>query len=128
MQISTENDISYNIRKAVFKVYNQLGPGLLEIVYEKALLYELKKQGLKAESQVRVPLLYDGIELGVDFRIDILVENKVIIELKSVEQIHEVYYKQLLTYLKLTNKKLGLLINFNTEDMTKGIKRIANGL
>ncbi len=128
MQISIENDISYNIRKAVFKVYNQLGPGLLEIVYEKALLYELKKQGLKAESQVRVPLLYDGIELGVDFRIDILVENKVIIELKSVEQIHEVYYKQLLTYLKLTNKKLGLLINFNTEDMTKGIKRIVNGL
>ncbi len=128
MQISIENEISYNIRKAVFKVYNQLGPGLLEIVYEKALLYELKKQGLKAESQVRVPLIYDGIELGVDFRIDILVENKVIIELKSVEQMHEVYYKQLLTYLRLTNKKLGLLINFNTEDMAKGIKRIVNGL
>ena len=124
----TENDISYKIRGAVFNVYNTLGPGLLESVYEAALKYELQKENIVVENQVAVPVFYDEVKLDLGFRIDLLVDNKVIIEIKSVELLAPVHHKQLLTYLKLTNKKLGLLINFNTDNITSGIVRIVNNL
>ena len=97
----TENDVSYKIRNAIFKVYNELGPGLFESVYESALIYQLRKDGLKAIAQVEVPVYYDEQKLEIGFRIDILVEDLVIIEIKSVEEISKVHHKQLLTYLKL---------------------------
>ena len=124
----TENDISYKIRGAIFNVYNTLGPGLLESVYEAALKYELQKENIKVESQVAVPVFYDDVKLDLGFRIDLLVNDKVIIEIKSVELLAPVHHKQLLTYLKLTNIKLGLLINFNTDNITSGIIRIVNNL
>ena len=124
----TENDISYLIRGAIFKVYNNLGAGLLESVYVAALSKELKNESLNVEVEVPVPVLYDGDKLELGFRLDILVENKVIIEVKSVENIAEVHHKQILTYLKLTNLKLGLLVNFNVVEIQKGIFRKVNGL
>lgn len=124
----TENDISYKIRGAIFNVYNTLDPGLLESVYEAALKYELQKENIKVESQVVVPVFYDDVKLDLGFRIDLLVDDKVIIEIKSVELLAPVHHKQLLTYLKLTNIKLGLLINFNTDNITSGIIRIVNNL
>jgi GxxExxY protein len=123
-----ENDITYKIRGAIFKVYNELGPGLLESVYEAALLYQLRKDGLQVESQKKLDVYYDGHLLPVDFRLDIIVEDKVIIELKSVEMLKDVHKKQLLTYLKISGRKVGLLVNFNTSDITKDIVRIVNGL
>lgn len=122
----TENEISYLIRGAIFKVYNNLGPGLFESVYEGALFYELEKLDLKIQKQVEVIIPYEEITLDPAFRIDILVEDKVIIELKSVEDLAPIHYKQLATYLRLTNKKLGLLVNFNTTNILNDIKRIAN--
>ena len=124
----TENDISYIIRGANFRVYNSLGPGLLESVYEAALEYELKKAGLKVRTQVPLPVIYDGVRLEVGFRIDILVNDLVIIEVKSVEELARVHHKQVLTYLRLSGKKLGLLVNFNTDDIKKGVFRKVNGL
>lgn len=123
----TEDEISYKIRGAIFNVYNGLGPGLLESVYQKAMMYELNKQGLKADEQVNVPIMYDGHNLGEDLKLDILVEDSVIIELKSVSETKDVYYKQLLTYLKLSQKHLGLLVNFNTANIKESIHRILNG-
>lgn len=123
-----ENELSYKIRGAIFKVYNTLGPGLLESVYEAALCYQLKKDGLKVDNQVKVDVVYDGKVLPVDYRIDILVDDKVVIELKSVESLLPVHHKQLLTYLKLTKKKLGLLVNFNSDDITHSIIRKVNRL
>ncbi|MDO5523220.1 MAG: GxxExxY protein [Bacteroidia bacterium] len=123
-----ENEISYIIRGAIFKIYNSLGPGLLESTYENILTYELRKAGLDVKAQVGLPLVYEEIRLDVGYRIDLLVEDKVIVELKSVEELNEVYYKQLLTYLRLTELKLGLLVNFKTTDITKSIKRIVNKL
>jgi len=122
----TDNEISYLIRGAIFKVYNNLGPGLFESVYESALFYELEKLDLKIQKQVEVIIPYEEITLDPAFRIDILVEDKVIIELKSVEDLAPIHYKQLATYLRLTNKKLGLLVNFNTTNILNDIKRIAN--
>ncbi|MCM0664849.1 MULTISPECIES: GxxExxY protein [Flavobacterium] len=122
----TENEISYLIRGAIFKVYNNLGPGLFESVYESALFYELEKLDLKIQKQVEVIIPYEEITLDPAFRIDILVEDKVIIELKSVEDLAPIHYKQVATYLRLTNKKLGLLVNFNTTNILNDIKRIAN--
>ncbi|RYJ37202.1 PDDEXK_3 domain containing protein [Flavobacterium anhuiense] len=122
----TENEISYLIRGAIFKVYNNLGPGLFESVYESALFYELEKLDLKIQKQVEVIIPYEEITLDPAFRIDILVEDKVIIELKSVEDLALIHYKQVATYLRLTNKKLGLLVNFNTTNILNDIKRIAN--
>ncbi|SHG00799.1 GxxExxY protein [Flavobacterium johnsoniae] len=122
----TENEISYLIRGAIFKVYNNLGPGLFESVYESALFYELEKLDLKIKKQVEVIIPYEEITLDPAFRIDILVEDKVIIELKSVEDLAPIHYKQVATYLRLTNKKLGLLVNFNTTNILNDIKRIAN--
>jgi GxxExxY protein len=125
----TENDISYQIRGAIYQVYKALGPGLLEAVYEEALTYELQKRGLKVERQLEVPILYDGKQLNTNLRLDMLVEDKVIIELKSVAEMKDVFYKQTLTYCKLLNKKLGILVNFNVNDIFDGaIFRVANGL
>jgi GxxExxY protein len=122
----TENDISFKIRGAIFKVYNNLGPGLFESVYESALHYELTKIDLKVERQLEITIPYDEIILDVAFKIDLLVEDKVIIELKSVEDLAPIHYKQITNYLKLTNKKLGILVNFNTVKILDDIKRIAN--
>lgn len=123
-----ENELSYLVRGIVFKVYNRLGPGLLESVYEKALQYELMNIGLDVECQVGVPVYYNEIRLEVGFRIDLLVERLVIIEVKSIESLLDVHHKQLLTYLRLTDIKLGLLINFNTSSIDKSIIRIVNKL
>lgn len=122
----TDNEITYEIRGAVYDVYKELGPGLLESVYEEALCFELEKRGLTVERQVQVPIKYKGIILKTELRLDLLVENQVIIELKSVEELKKVFYKQLLTYLRLMNKKVGLLVNFNTEDILSSMKRIVN--
>lgn len=120
------NDITFQIRGAIYDVYNELGPGLLEGIYEKALLTELRTRGLKVESQVPINVVYKGIDLGLQYRIDILVEETVIIELKSVEALLPTFYKQLETYLRLSGKPLGILVNFNTTDLNNNIKRIAN--
>lgn len=123
-----ENDITYKIRGCIFAVNRNLGPGLLESVYEAALVYELKKNNLEVKSQVPLPVLYEGIQLEVGFRLDILVEEKVIIEIKSVEELSKIHYKQLLTYLKLSDKKVGILVNFNCDNISENIKRIVNNL
>lgn len=107
------NELTYKIRGAIFKVHNALGPGLLETVYEIALNYELNEMGLKTETQVGIPVYYKGIFLELGFRMDLLVEDEVIIEIKSIEAIHDVHKKQLLTYLRLADKQIGLLVNFN---------------
>jgi len=124
----TENDISYKIRGAIFKIYNALGPGLLESVYVATLILELKKEGLKVLKEVAVPVYYDNEKLEIGFRIDLLVEDKVIIEVKSVEHLAEVHHKQVLTYLKLTGLKLAILVNFNVDKIKTGIFRKVNGL
>jgi GxxExxY protein len=123
-----ENDISFKIRGCIFKVYNTLGPGLLELVYEAALVYELNEINLLAESQVEIPVIYNKIKLDLGFRADIVVQKKVLIEIKSVENIAEVHHKQVLTYLKLTGIKLGILVNFNSNDISQSIFRKVNGL
>ncbi len=123
-----ENDISYIIRGAIYKIYNTLGPGLLESVYKAALVYELKKSGLKAHSEVPLPAVYEEEKLELGFRLDLLVDDLVIIEVKSVENLAEVYHKQVITYLKLSGKKLGILVNFNTADINESIFRKVNNL
>ena len=120
------NEISYQIRGAVFDVYNELGPGLMENVYEKALIIELLNRGLQVENQVPIEVLYKGFDLGLQYRVDLLVNEQVIIELKSVEILLPVHYKQLITYLKLAQKPLGFLINFYTNSIKDNIIRIAN--
>ena len=124
--MKSENEISYEVRGAIYDVYRVLGPGLLESVYEEALCYELEQRGLKVERQRHVPVIYKGNELKTDLRLDILVEDKVIVELKSVEEMKKVYGKQLLTYLRLTDLHLGLLVNFNTDNILTAIQRIVN--
>ena len=123
-----ENDISYNIRKAAFTVHSALGPGLLESSYEAAMLYELRSAGFEVQAQVGLPMVYAGQQLDIGYRIDMLVNRKVIVELKSVDSLLDVHKKQLLTYLKLSKCKLGLLINFNVAHVKEGIMRIVNGL
>ena len=120
------NEISYQIRGAVFDVYNELGPGLMENVYEKAFIIELLNRGLQVENQVPIEVLYKGFDLGLQYRLDVLVNKQVIIELKSVEILLPVHYKQLITYLKLAQKPLGFLINFNTNSIKDNIIRVAN--
>jgi GxxExxY protein len=124
----TENDLSKAIVHAAFTIHNQLGPGLLESVYEEIMYFELSKKGLSIARQKPVPVIWDTLKMELGFRADLVVENKVIIELKSVEAIAPVHYKQLLTYLKLTRLKLGILINFNENLIKNGIVRIANNL
>ena len=121
-----EEELTYKIRGAIFEVYNTLGPGLLESVYEEALVFELMQRGLKVERQVEVPILYKGQELKTALRLDLLIENTIIVELKSVEEMKPVFAKQLLTYLRLLNKRVGLLVNFSSVDIREGIKRIVN--
>lgn len=123
-----ENQLTYIIRGAIFDVYNTLGPGLLESVYQRALTYELSQHPFKTETEVPVPVMYKEQKMDLGFRIDILVDRKVLVELKSVEKLHEVHHKQVLTYLKLTDLKLGLLVNFNSNDISKSIFRKVNGL
>ncbi len=122
----TPNEITYEIRGAIYDVYKELGPGLLESVYEEALCFELEQRGLFIERQKQVPVIYKGCRLKTDLRLDILVEDKVIVELKSVEEMKKVFAKQLLTYLRLMDKRIGILVNFNTDDILTSITRIAN--
>ena len=121
-----ENDETRPILDSIFEVYQILGPGLLESVYEEALMFELASRGIQARRQVPVRATYKGKDLGMDFVMDILVENSIVLELKSVEELHPVHYKQLLTYLKLADKRLGFLVNFNEHILKNGIKRVAN--
>lgn len=123
----TDNEITYKIRGAIYKVYNAFGPGLLESVYEVALCHQLRKEGLTVENQVKLDVMYDNVVLPVDFRLDILVEKSVIIELKSVEELKPVHHKQLLTYLRIAKKHVGILVNFNTDSIDDGIFRKVNG-
>ena len=124
----TENEIAKVIVDAAYQIHVRLGPGLLESVYETILAYELKKRGLNVVRQVPVPVVYDDLEFEEGFRADLIVEERVIIELKSVEHIQPVHRKQLLTYLRLTDRRLGLLVNFGEALIKDGISRIANGL
>jgi GxxExxY protein len=123
-----ENDISRAVMLAAFRVHTALGPGLLESVYEAALAHELRKEGLLVATQVPLPVTYDGVRLELGFRLDLLVEHKVIVEIKSVETLLDVHHKQLLTYLKLSGLKLGQLINFNVPSLRDHIIRKVNGL
>ncbi len=119
-------ELSYEIRGAAMEVYNELGPGLLESVYEKALIHEFKLRDINVTSQMPVDIIYKGELVGNDLRADILVEDTVILELKSVEEIKRVHYKQLRTYMKLLNKPEGWLINFGEEDFVKGMIKLKN--
>lgn len=122
----TDNELTYEIRGAIFDVYNELGPGLLESVYEEALVFELQERGLEVARQLEIPILYKGNELKTPLKLDLLVNNQVIVELKSVEDMKPVFAKQLLTYLRLMDKRVGLLVNFNISNIQLGIKRIVN--
>ena len=124
----TENEIAKVIVDAAYQIHKRLGPGLLETVYEVIFAHELKKRGLNVKRQVPVAIVFDGIKFDEGFRADLIVEDKVIIELKSVERIAPIHKKQLLTYLRLTDKKLGLLINFGSDLIRDGISRVVNGL
>lgn len=124
----TENEISYKIRGVIYKVFNTLGPGLLESAYEAVLKYELIKEGLQVKSQVTLPVIYEGVKIDAGFRIDILVNDLVIIEIKSVLNLMDVHHKQILTYLKLSGLKLGILVNFNCSEIDKSIFRKVNNL
>ena len=120
------NEISYQIRGAIYDVYKDLGPGLLESVYEEALCFELQQRGMKVERQKPVPIVYKENVLNTALRLDLLVEGEVIVELKSVEEMKKVFGKQLLTYLRLLDKRLGILVNFNTDNILNSITRIVN--
>ena len=122
----TENEIARIIVDAAYKIHTTLGPGLLESVYEVILAHELEKRGLRVVCQQPMPVVYDEVRLDLGFRADLLVENKVIVELNSVEHVAPVHKKQLLTYLKVADKRLGLLINFGAPLIKQGITRIAN--
>jgi GxxExxY protein len=124
--LMTDNEITYEIRGAIFDVYNELGPGLLESVYEEALFFELSERGLDVVRQKEVPVVYKDTVLKTPLRLDLLVENQVIVELKSVEEMKPVFAKQLLTYLRLLKKHVGILVNFNTSNLSESIKRIVN--
>jgi GxxExxY protein len=124
----TENEIATKIIGLAIEVHNSLGPGLLESAYKECLFYKLKKTGLFAEKEKPIPLIFEEVKLDCGYRIDILVEHKVVIEIKSVEVLIDIHLAQTLTYMKLGNYKLGLLINFNVILLKDGIKRIANRL
>lgn len=124
----TENEIARIVVDAAFKIHKTLGPGLLESVYEAVLDFELRNRGLRVDRQVGLPVHYEGVKLELGFRIDLIIHDKLIIEVKSVEMLAPVHKKQLLTYLRLTDVRLGLLINFNVERIKDGIQRVVNGL
>nr|WP_319572536.1 GxxExxY protein [uncultured Draconibacterium sp.] len=121
-----ENEISKTIIGCAINVHKQLGPGLLESAYQECLFYELQQKGLKVRKEVPMPIVYKEVKLNHGYRIDLLVENKVVIELKTVEELNEVHTAQVLTYLKLGSYRLGLLLNFNVTMLKSGIKRIIN--
>jgi GxxExxY protein len=123
-----ENELSNKIIGCAMKVHSNLGPGLLESSYEECLYYELCKEGLNVEKQKPLPLIYEEVKMEVGYRVDLLVEKKVVIEVKAVESLNDVHLAQVLTYLKLNKNKLGLLINFNVPLLKHGIKRIVNKL
>ena len=123
----TENEIAKQIVDVAFKIHTTFGPGLLESVYE-TMAYELQKRGLRVRRQQAIPVVYEDVKMDLGFRADLIVEDKVVVEIKSVEAIAPVHKKQLLTYLRLTDKRLGLLINFNVELIKNGITRVVNGL
>lgn len=123
-----ENEIAKVLVDVFLKVHRQLGPGLLESVYEEIICFELQKRNLNFTRQQGIPVIYEDVKLDLGFRADIIVENKVVVEIKSVELVAPVHHKQLLTYLKLTDKKLGLLVNFNVNLIKEGITRIVNNL
>ena len=124
----TENEVAKQIVDVAFKTHTAFGPGLLESVYETIMAYELQKRGLQVRRQQPIPVVHEGIRMDLGFRADLIVENKVVVEVKSIEAIAPVHKKQVLTYLRITNKKLGLLITFNVELIKNGISRIVNGL
>lgn len=123
----SENEISKIVYESGYLVHKTLGPGLLESAYEECMLYELKKEGLFVEKQKPMPLIYDQIKMDVGYRLDLLIENKFIVEVKSVEALNDIHLAQILTYLRLSNCKLGMLINFNTLHFKNGVKRVING-
>lgn len=123
----TEDEISKIVFEAALKVHKTLGPGLLESAYEECLFYELKKYDLVVEKQKPLPLIYEEVKLDIGYRLDIIIENKFIVEIKSVEALNDVQLAQLLTYLKLSDCKLGLLINFNVKLLKEGVRRVING-
>jgi GxxExxY protein len=122
------NEVSGQIVDAAMKVHSALGPGLLESAYEACLKYELEQRGLRVQSQQVLPVVYDGIRIDVGYRVDLLVEEAVVVELKAVDKVAPVHEAQLLSYLKLSGKHLGLLVNFNVLHLKDGIKRMANNL
>ena len=124
----TENDLSYKIIGLALELHKNIGPGLLESAYENALAYDLRETGLEVIQQAPMPFIYKEIKMEVGYRIDLLIENRIIIEIKSVETLAPVHYAQILTYLKLSQLKLGLLINFNCKLLKDGIHQIANNL
>lgn len=124
----TENEIAYRVLWCALEVHKKLGPGLLESAYQECLFYKLTKEGLYVNKEKPMPLIFEEVRLDCGYRIDLLVENKVVIELKSVEALNDVHLSQILTYMKLGNYKLGLLINFNVSLLKNGIKRVVNGL
>ena len=126
--ILTEQEISKIVFDCALRVHKALGPGLLESAYEECLYYELKKSNLKVEKQKPLPLVYEEVKLDVGYRIDLIIEDKFIVEIKAVETLNEVHLAQLLTYLKLTDCKLGLLINFNVKLLKNGVQRVINGI
>ena len=123
----TPHEISHSVIGAALKVHSVLGPGLLESAYEACLAHELRKSGFSVEVQVGLPVVYDGIKLDVGYRIDRLVNDLVVVELKSVEEISRVHVAQVLSYMKLSKKQLGLIINFNVLHLKDGIKRLVEG-
>ncbi|WP_228448783.1 GxxExxY protein [Chryseobacterium mulctrae] len=124
----SENEISKIVYESGYLVHKTLGPGLLESAYEECMLYELKKEGLFVEKQKPMPLIYDQIKMDVGYRLDLLIENKFIVEVKSVEALNDIHLAQILTYLRLSNCRLGMLINFNTLHFKNGVKRVINGI
>lgn len=121
-----ENEITEQIIGAAIKVHRALGPGLLESAYQECLYYELKKLGLKVEKEKPLPLFYEEVKMDCGYRIDLLVEDQIVVEIKSVENLNDIHLAQMLTYLKLSDSKLGLLINFNVVQLIKGVKRVIN--
>lgn len=128
ISVMNENELSFKIIGIALELHKNIGPGLLESTYENALAYDLRENGLLVQKQVPMPFIYKEVKMDIGYRLDLLVENKLIIEIKSVENLAPVHYAQLLTYLKLSDLKLGLLINFNSKLLKDGIHRLVNNL
>ena len=126
-KMMTYDELSEVIIGAAIDVHRELGPGLLESIYETCLVHELRETGLSVSQQLAIPIIYKGVRMGNDLKLDLLVDERIIVEVKAVEEFHPVHQAQLLTYLKLTDKRVGLLLNFNSPVLRKGIKRMMNG-